>query len=239
MLQINEADNSSKYLGLPNILGINKSVVFGYLRDKVKTSVQRWNEKKISKLAKEILIKMVAQVLPSFAMNVFLLPLDLTCEIEKCMSKFFWSTSPRNGSKISWMSWNKMAKHKHTGGLGFRNLRDFNIAMLGKIYWRLITNEDNLVTRVYKARYYVDKNFLEVGLGNSPSFIWRSVLEARKVISAGSNWRIGNGKDISILHQPWLSSEENHYISTDSFDSESKSGLIISYWYQGMGSRCY
>lgn len=98
-LQINEADNSSKYLGLPNILERNKSVVFGYLRDKVKTSVQRWNEKKISKPAKEVLIKMVAQVLPSFAMNVFLLPLELTHEIEKCMSKFFWSTSPKNSSK--------------------------------------------------------------------------------------------------------------------------------------------
>lgn len=114
------------------------------------------------------------------------------------------------------MSWDRMAKHKHTGGLGFRNLRDFNISMLGKLCWRLITNEDSLVTRIYKARYYADKNFLEASLGNSPSFIWRSVLEARKVISAGSNWRIGNGEDISILHQPWLSSEENYYISTDS-----------------------
>lgn len=174
-LHIKEADNSSKYLGLPNIMGRKKTVVFGYLRDRVKSSIQIWNEKKVSKPSKEVLIKMVAQAIPSsFAMNVFQLPVELTREIEKCMSKFYWSTSQENNSKISWMSWDRMAKHKHIGGLGFRNLRDFNVAMLGKLCWRFITNADSLVARVYKARYYADKNFLKASLGNSPSFIWRS-----------------------------------------------------------------
>lgn len=40
VLQISEADSSSKYLGLPNILDRNKSVIFGYLREKVKAKVQ-------------------------------------------------------------------------------------------------------------------------------------------------------------------------------------------------------
>lgn len=39
-LQIQEADDNLKYLGLPNILGRNKTVVFGYLKDKVKASIQ-------------------------------------------------------------------------------------------------------------------------------------------------------------------------------------------------------
>ncbi|KAL8157352.1 hypothetical protein AgCh_002160 [Apium graveolens] len=109
-----------------------------------------------------------------------------------------------------------MARHKHSGGLGFRHLRDFNLAMLGKVCWRFITNADSLVTRVYKVCYYADKNFLEASLGNSPSFIWRSVMEARNVITAGSSWRIGTGESISILQQPWLASVDNQYIITES-----------------------
>lgn len=58
---IREADDSSKYLGLPNNLGRNKSTVFGYLKDKVMSIIQNWNGKKVSKPAKEILIKMVAR----------------------------------------------------------------------------------------------------------------------------------------------------------------------------------
>lgn len=55
---------------------------------------------------------------------------------------------------------------------------------------------------------------MEAKLGNSPSFIWRSIAEARRVISSGSNWRIGTGKDTAILGQPWLDNLEDPYIST-------------------------
>lgn len=88
-LQISEADSSSKYLGLPNILGRNKSVIFGYLRDKVKNSIQSWNEKKIYKLVKEILIKIVFQALPSYAMSVFLLPVKIIRNHRKGYGKVF------------------------------------------------------------------------------------------------------------------------------------------------------
>lgn len=120
------------------------------------TSTQNWNVQKISKPAKEILIKMVAQVLPSYAMNVFLLSLNLIRDIEICMAKFFWNSSQNNRSSINWMSWNRLSKHKHNGGLGFRDLRDFNLAMLGKQCWRLITNQESSVARLYKSKYYAD-----------------------------------------------------------------------------------
>lgn len=131
-LQIQQADKSTKYLGLPNTLGRNKSVVLGHLKEKMKASIRNWNEKNISKPSKEILIKKVAKALPTFAMNVFLLPVNLINEVEKEMSKFFWSSGNKNNSRISWMSWERMSRHKHAGGLGFKCLRDFNLAMLGK-----------------------------------------------------------------------------------------------------------
>ncbi|XP_074352340.1 uncharacterized protein LOC141691502 [Apium graveolens] len=51
-------------------------------------------------------------------------------------------------------------------------------------------------------------------LGSSPSFIWRSIIEAKKFISAGSNWRIGTGKDIQIIGQPLLNIADNPFVST-------------------------
>lgn len=102
-LQIGEADERSKYLGLPNILGCNKSVILGYLKENVNKRVRSWDRKIISKSRKEILIKSVAQALPSFAMSVFLLPLEITKDFEIPLSKFWWSSTQDGTNKIHWI----------------------------------------------------------------------------------------------------------------------------------------
>lgn len=112
------------------------------------------------------------------------------------------------------MSWERMTKYKHSGSLGFRCLRDFNVAMLGKQCWRLITNQESSVAQFYRAKYYGGRDFKDAMLGSSLSFIWRSSNEARRDISAGSRWRVGNRMDIQILNQPWLNDRDNPYFST-------------------------
>ena len=75
------------------------------------------------------------------------------------------------------MSWDKMCRTKEKGGLGFRDLGDFNLALLAKQGWRLINDKDSLCAKILKARYYANKDFLEVDLGYNPSFTWRSIIE--------------------------------------------------------------
>lgn len=58
------------------------------------------------------------------------------------------------------MSWSNMSKIKLSGGLGFINLRDFNIALLGNQGWRLLRYPNKLVSKVYKSRYYPYETFL-------------------------------------------------------------------------------
>lgn len=190
--------------------------MLGYLKDRVKRCIEGWKLKKLSRPAKEILVKTVAQSLPVFAMSVFLLPMKITRDIEKLLARFWWNISQSSNHSIIWMAWDRMSLHKHMGGLSFRNFRDFNIAMLGKQCWRLCTNSHSLSTQIYKARYYKDTSFMEAKLGGSPSFIWRSLLEARDVILAGARWRVGTGELISIVGQPWLGTKGDAFVSTSS-----------------------
>lgn len=43
---------------------------------------------------------------------------------------------------------------KEFGGMGFKHLHAFNLSMLGKKGWRLVTNQDTMVSKVLKAKYF-------------------------------------------------------------------------------------
>lgn len=87
-MQMDEATEHSMYLGLPNTLGRNKTAVLGYMKDRIRKRISSWDEKFISNSRKEILLKTVIQALPTYAMSVFLLPLQMCKEIEQLMYNF-------------------------------------------------------------------------------------------------------------------------------------------------------
>ena len=57
----------------------------------------------------------------------------------------------------------------------------------------------SLFFRVYKACYFPKSSFMDVDLGANPSFVWRSLLEARELIRAGTTWTVGDGHSISVM----------------------------------------
>uniref|UniRef100_A0A803PY00 Reverse transcriptase zinc-binding domain-containing protein n=1 Tax=Cannabis sativa TaxID=3483 RepID=A0A803PY00_CANSA len=113
------ATDNSMYLGLPSIISRNKSSILGFLKNKIKSRINSWDGKLLSRAAKEILLKSVVQSLPSYAMSVFLLPVKTCTEIERLMAQFWWKTTSSKGRGIVWMNWDHMASHKTQGGLAF------------------------------------------------------------------------------------------------------------------------
>lgn len=47
------------------------------------------------------------------------------------ISKFWWKSDSSKDIRIHWMCWYRLGEAKKNGGMGFRNLLDFNIARLG------------------------------------------------------------------------------------------------------------
>lgn len=127
------------------------------------------------------------------------------------------------------MSWERMAVSKSHGGMGFRNLHEFNIALLGKQGWRLVTNPNSMVVRIFKAKYFPVDRFLTTNLGAIPSFIWRSILSTQQILRQGRGRRVGDGSTVKILNEPWLPDPENPYIMTKTaaIENHSVSALMI------------
>ncbi|XP_074376896.1 putative mitochondrial protein AtMg00310 [Apium graveolens] len=126
------------------------------------------------------------------------------------------------------MSWSRLSNHKAAGGMGFRDLRDFNLAMLGKQGWRFLSNPDSMVSKLFKARFYPKGNFLTAATSNNPSYVWRSICEAKPLLISGVRWLVGSGESISIKNQPWLDDAANPYIISDSptFENNTVASLM-------------
>ena len=103
-----------------------------------------------------------------------------------------------NERKIHWRSWNKLTDAKKKGGMGFRDLRAFNLAMLTKKRWRLMQEKESLFYKYFSARYFPRSHFLDVVESPNCSYVWRSIVAALPILKAGCCWRVGDGSTIKI-----------------------------------------
>ncbi|XP_024630838.1 uncharacterized protein [Medicago truncatula] len=187
------------------MVGRSKKATFSFIKDRVWQKISSWSSKCLSKAGREVMIKYVLQAIPSYVMSIFRLSNTLLDEIEM-MNSFWWGHGGSSNRGLNWLSWEKLSVHKNDGGMGFKDFVAFNVAMLGKQGWQLQTKPDSLVSKIFKARYYPNSNFLDAKLGHNPSFVWRSILSAKVVVRQGARWKIGAGFDIPIISEPWIGS---------------------------------
>lgn len=203
ILHITSEGLTSKYLGVPSYVGKSKARAFEYVKDRMWKKIQGWKEKLLSKPGKEILIKAVAQAIPVYLMACFDLSKSVCEELSTMINRYWWSQMDKE-NKIHWASWEKLMKTKRNGGLGFRDLHLFNLAMLARQAWRLLQNPSSLCAQVLLAKYYPNSSILEAERKNDISYTWRSILKGVQLLKKGIIWRVGTSSNINIWSDPWI-----------------------------------
>ncbi|KAL0431412.1 UNVERIFIED_CONTAM: putative mitochondrial protein [Sesamum radiatum] len=112
------------------------------------------------------------------------------------MADFLWHN--KDVRKIHWLAWDKVCASKEEGGLDLRKMCAFNQAMLANQLWRMITNLDSLISRIWKQQYFpiTDLHLTRARVGCS--FNWRSILAMCDLIAIGSQWQIGSSRHVKI-----------------------------------------
>ena len=90
MLGARIMEDCEKYLSLPMVGGKLKVNTFRELHEKINKRVLGWNKKFISKAAREVLIKTVAQAILTYSMGIFKLPKALCDSINSILAKYWW-----------------------------------------------------------------------------------------------------------------------------------------------------
>ncbi|KAA3462798.1 reverse transcriptase [Gossypium australe] len=139
-LGVRSSNDPERYLGLPNMVGRRKKEAFQTLKDHFRQRINNWSIRHLSQGGKEVFIKAILQAIPTYTMK-------------------------GHGQRgIHWCTWIELCFLKELGGLGFRSLDQFNIALLAKQGWRI-------------SRFIISAQ-----LGSSHSLTWRSIWAAKKLL---------------------------------------------------------
>ena len=103
MLEARIMNDFEKYLRLPMVGGQSKVTTFKELQQRIKKRVMGWKEKFISKVGRKVLIKTIAQAIPTYSMSVFKIPKAMGDSINSTLAKYYWGQTKdeRNVQVIS------------------------------------------------------------------------------------------------------------------------------------------
>ncbi|CAM8987641.1 unnamed protein product [Rhodiola kirilowii] len=236
VLGVNEVERHGKYLGLPLIVGQRKCEVFKEIVEKTWRKTVDWKHKLLSIAGREVLVKSVLQSLPLYTMAVFLLPQKIRDELSKIMLNFWWNCQEGKGGH--WINRRILMEPKVDGGLGFKDLKYFNEALVMRLCWRIIKYPELLLSRVLKGRYFPYSDFATANIGYRASSVWQSIMKVREVFLRGVEQPIeGHGyrwnqssKGEFTTSSAYLLSKSFHEESNDSRPGQSDRKKWNCFW---------
>ncbi|GAV58210.1 hypothetical protein CFOL_v3_01744, partial [Cephalotus follicularis] len=128
----------------------------------------------------------------------FLLPMSTIKECERVLRTFLWGG--RGRGKVKWAD---VCKPFLGGGLGIRDLKTWNKALLLKHLWSVLT-EDSIWAKWCHAYLLHNSNLWTAMLHGHLSWSWRQILRLRPLAKEHLIYRCGNGEHFSLWFDPWL-----------------------------------
>ncbi|KAJ0511624.1 putative RNA-directed DNA polymerase [Helianthus annuus] len=199
-----------KHLGL--IVGANMNLIRNWkpVVEVFKNRLSIWKAKNLSYGGRITLIKSVLNSLPTYFFSLYKAPSKVLEMLEKLRRVFFWGGSDEN-TYTSWMAWEKVIAPIEYGGLGFGSLRDANLSLLAKWWWRFTTEKDNLWRRVIWSIHHNNRSWAPIPVKVSVAGPWKQIVGIRDYLSqvginlSESIWsRVSGGSKTAFWLDFWI-----------------------------------
>ncbi|XP_058768559.1 uncharacterized protein LOC131642300 [Vicia villosa] len=203
-----------KFLGI--MVGDNprRKKVWLEVVNNIKRRLSSWKGRNISMGGRVTLINSVLNSIPVFTLSFFKIPGNIAKSIRKIQSEFLWSGKLENRS-IHLVKWEVVCRPKAKGGLGVRDVREMNKALLLKWKSRILHDNEAIWHRFFKVRYACPKiRIQDVGDAfhrSDDSIWWRDMCMNNlldNIIDNGFsgcfNCSCKNGMDVLFWLNKWL-----------------------------------
>jgi len=130
---------------------------------KLEARLSSWKGRFLSMAGRICLLKSVFTTIPLFYLSIFKAPVAVCNKIKIIQRRFLWAWG-RENKMIYWVSWDNVCKLLEEGGLGIKEIRNFNTALLAK--WK----------DILKSKYVSETGSRQLGL-KYQSWWWRDLIK--------------------------------------------------------------
>ncbi|XP_028066585.1 uncharacterized protein LOC114269469 [Camellia sinensis] len=152
MCGISITTDLGKYLGTPLLHTRVSKTHLQDILDRMAKKLSGWKAKNLSLADRATLVKAVTSSMPNHLMQTMEIPRRVCDQIDKLNRNFLWDNT-EDRKKVHLVNWQQVCKSKRNGGLGIRQARVQNLALISKLGWKLTINSDELWCKILKAKY--------------------------------------------------------------------------------------
>jgi hypothetical protein len=167
-------------------------------------NVAGWKWMYLSKGGRLTLIKSTLSNIPTYYLSLFQIPMRVAKRIEKLQRDFLWG-GVGDEFKFHLVNCSKVCMTMEAGGLGVRNLIQFNWALLGKWLWRFANEGTAWWRKLVEAKYDVMRGgwcSKEVG-GPYEVGVWRWFQRAWDCFKQDVRFEVGNRSRVLFWQDVW------------------------------------
>ncbi|XP_059076416.1 uncharacterized protein LOC131875764 [Cryptomeria japonica] len=189
-----------KFLGMLLFSGVGKTKIWKGLLDGCKAKMEGWKSKWLMLAGRILMLKSVISTMSIFSMACFKLPGIIIKNIQQKMKKFLWN-GKQNQDKIPLMAWDRVYKPKGGGGVGLRDWKLINEAIVAKLLWQMYSKPEQRWVRILQAKYLDNGDRERIFTIENPTrgfALWNFLLNCRSLVTNHLTWRIGDGHKASF-----------------------------------------
>ncbi|XP_026383875.1 uncharacterized protein LOC113279398 [Papaver somniferum] len=169
------------------------------------SKLQLWQGKLVNQAGRTTQIQAVVASMAQFQLGCLKIPEKSARKLESLQRNYCWNKASKKGCKF--IGWKELNKPRRMGGLGFKNTRIFNEALLTKLAWRMLRETEAKWVQLLQARYFRNMDPLYGHIKKMGTWIWQGIQQGLQWIRKFHIWEIGDGSRIEVAKDHWIGTE--------------------------------
>lgn len=115
---------------------------------------------------------------------------------------FLWKEGTQ-GHYFAKVAWGKVCRPKEEGGLGLKNIQEWNLACMVRHVWDIARNKDTMWVKWIDSNRLHSQNIWQYRKSKNDPWFWNKLLEIRGQIQDKYKIAVGNGASVSFWFDNW------------------------------------